>query len=203
MLLAKGGKCWGFGARAPGIGRSPPARTRQPEEPHFFRSLGPGVRPPRPGGRKSIAQGFTPGGQEHHTQKVPAGRKEPWARALLLSPLRGFLLCGASIPTVETVGYDRSSLRDFRRRSKAAKARELSLAPRRGDAEGWKWTNSCNSPEPKMPAGADFFYSCPDKKLRRFRGRRPPFLCAHSCNTALDRGAHISKGVSSICGTRQ
>ncbi len=42
----------------------------------------------------------------------------------------------------------------------------------------------------------------PTPGVMRFSGLARTEFRHDSCNTALDRGAHISKGVSSICGTR-
>jgi hypothetical protein len=70
--------------------------------------------PPKPEGRRRIAQRFIAGNPAKKKEESREGRKNALRLApAFFRPCRGLALFRTRVPTVETVGYDRSSLWDY------------------------------------------------------------------------------------------
>jgi hypothetical protein len=111
MLSAQSGKPRGSGDGGPAGDYSPPVSARKPEESR--RSLGPGMGRPSPEDERKQPRHSCLGKKGTRPRKSRPGRKNPVDVPSFFRPCGARCALWASIPTVETVGYDRPSLRDF------------------------------------------------------------------------------------------
>ncbi len=103
------------------LGRNPFGIQSQPPTSH--RILASGRVSPSPSGRKIIAQRFNAGWTGSENRGVPSGTAEVGRRPSPLSSLRELGSWVAPDPSVETLGYARTSLRDWAATTRCAHVR--------------------------------------------------------------------------------